>query len=209
MTKTTCTALVFAATFAIGTQAQAATVTVGPGGFDAGYATSITYEYDNAVARRGTANTRDNALNALGAADGDFFEIGFGSTIDLTFGTTFDTSVSIFEITFGSAARFPESVELLVGSGGSFTSVGSVSNVAAAGGVTVALGSGVFDTVRLIDTSPLSSSAQSDALGRLGGFDVDSVRVTPSVVPVPAALPLLAMGIGGLGLMARRRKSRT
>ncbi len=73
--------------------ASALIVTAGPGGFDNGFATSITF--DDAAAR-GTNNDRDNPLTALGSPNGNFFEIGFGSTIDLTFGSLFDTSISVF-----------------------------------------------------------------------------------------------------------------
>jgi hypothetical protein len=185
---------------------EAATVTTGPGGFDDGWATSITYEDDNTIARRGTNNGRDDPLNALGAPDGDFFEIGFGSTVDLTFGVGFNTSASVFEVTFNSVPSFPESVDLYVGDAGTFQFITSVSNLSAQGGVTVALPSvGSFDTVRLIDTSPLSSSIESDAYGPLGGFDLAGVRVAP--IPLPAAGWMLLAGLGGLAMVRRRQKA--
>ena len=53
--------------------ASAATVTAGPGGFNDGYATSITYDD---AAPRGTGNDRADPTNALGSTVGDFFEIG-------------------------------------------------------------------------------------------------------------------------------------
>lgn len=186
--------------------AEAATVTVGSGGFDDGWATTITYEDDNEVARRGTLNDRDNALNALGSSDGDFFELGFGSSADFTFGTVFDGSVSIFEITFGNAAGWPEEVDVYVGFAGAFQLADTFTNVAAQGGGDVplaALVGGPFDTIRLVDQSPLSSSGQSDSVGNLGGFDIDAVRVSP--VPIPAAVWLFASALGVFGYLGKQK----
>lgn len=188
--------------------AHAATVTAGPGGFNDGWATTITYESDNSFARRGTANDRDNALNALGPTDGDFFELGFRGTADFTFGKKFKTSAQIFEVTFGSASSFPEAVDVYVGDGGLFQFVARISNVAAQGGAVVSLAGLVgstFDTLRLSDASPLSSTAQSDQFGTLGGFDIDAVRVAP--VPLPAAGVMLLTALGGMAFLRRRRKT--
>ncbi|MEO1110839.1 MAG: VPLPA-CTERM sorting domain-containing protein [Pseudomonadota bacterium] len=169
--------------------------TAGAGGFDNGYATTITYD---ANAARGSANDRGNAENALGAADTSFFEIGFGSYIDLTFGTLFDTSVSVFEITFGNVLGWPESAEILVGDGIDFQLIATIGNLDAQGGGTVPIAlAGTFDTVRIKDTSPTRGLST-------GGFDVDAVRVTP--VPLPAALPLLGAGLAVLGFVGWRRR---
>ncbi|MEL6487161.1 MAG: VPLPA-CTERM sorting domain-containing protein, partial [Pseudomonadota bacterium] len=49
------------------------------------------------------------------------------------------------------------------------------------------------------------STANPRALGKPdGGVRITSLTV--EAVPVPAALPLMAAGIGGLSLMGRRRK---
>ena len=194
-------ALVTAA-FAVGASAaSAAVVTEGPGGFDDGWATEITFENDNSIAKRGTSNDRDDPLNALGATDGEFFEIGIGSTIDLTFGTLFDTSVNVIEVTFGNPANFVESANVYVGVGGSFTLVGQIFNTGAQDpGTTLSLNrlvGGPFDTIRLTDTTVTNAST--------GGFDVDSVRVEP--VPIPAAGLLLVGGLGLMGAMRARKKA--
>ncbi len=167
--------------------ANAAMVPAGPGGFDDGWATQIIYDD---AADRGTSNNRDNPLNALGAANGTFFEIGSGATADFTFGAQFNADVTIYEITFGNVSRWEESVDLFAGTAGdaaSFQAVGSITNAAAQGGVTLSLAavSGLFDTIRLVDTS-----------NRAGGFDVDAVRITP--VPLPAAAWLFLSALGAV-----------
>lgn len=178
--------------------ANAITVTAGPGGFDNGFATQITY--DDAAAR-GSSNNRDNPLNALGADDGSFFEIGFGSTVDLTFGTLFDTETTIFEVTFGDPAGFPEAAIIYAGLGGSFQLVTILlSNLDAQNGAILSLAglNGPFDTIRIQDASSPIRNAQT------GGFDIDSVRV--SAVPLPAALPLMGAGFAALGFIGWRRR---
>lgn len=168
------------------------TATVGLGGTDGGFATSITFDE---AARRGTSNDRDNALNALGATDGEFFEIGLRSTVDLTFGTLFTGSGSIVEVTFGrSPSSALETAEVRAGLNGTFTLIGTISNALETS--TVTFGAGVFDTLRLTDTTSTNATT--------GGFDIDSVNV--SAVPLPAAGLLLIGALGGLMGM-RRRKS--
>lgn len=189
---------------------SAAVVTAGPGGFDNGFATTITFEDDNVVARRGVANGRDNALNALGAADGGFFELGFGSTADFTFGTLFNGDVTAFEVTFGTPGAFPEIVEVSVGLGAApFTTIGTLTNSDASGangGSLTITGGGLFDTVRLTDMSPVTSTFENDVNGNpVGGFDINAVRV--SAVPVPAAGLLLLGALGGFAGLRRRRKA--
>ena len=179
---------------ALATSVNAATVTQGPGGFDDGWATTITY--DDAAAR-GSSHDRDNGLNALGAADGSFFELGFGGYADFTFGTMFDASVTVYEITFGAASHWPEAVRVLAGTGGSFVELGTITNAAATTGATLSAALGTFDTVRLIDVTDASRFHSSR-----GGFDVDAVRVAP--VPLPAGGLLLLTGV--VGAFALRRK---
>lgn len=44
-------------------------------------------------------------------------------------------------------------------------------------------------------------------VGGSGGVRIDSVALTPSAVPLPAALPLLGAGLGGLAMVRRRARS--
>lgn len=171
--------------------ADAALVTVSdPNSFNDGWAVSITY--DNAVSR-GTANDRDNPLNALGKDDGKFFELGTGGSADFGFGTLFNSAAVVFEVTFGNAANFPESVDVFAGLNGVFTFVTNLSNAVASSntGASLILPTGNFDTIRLTDTSNAP-----------GAFDVDAVRVSP--VPAPAAA-LLFLSAAGLAFGARKR----
>ena len=172
----------------IGGAASAATVAAGPGGLNDGWATAITY--DDAAAR-GTSNDRANPLNALGATDGKFFEIGRLSSIDLTFGSLFAGTAAVVEVTFGNRAGFVEFAEIFVGRDGVFTKVADISNAMQT--TVVSLGTGTFDTLRIVDATPGSGT---------GGFDIDSVRVSP--VPVPAAGFLLLGGLAGLVALRRR-----
>jgi hypothetical protein len=182
--------------------AAAAVTTVGPGGIDGGYATTITYEADNGIAKRGTSDDRANPLNALGASDGDFFEIGLGSYVDLTFGKLFDAEGIVIEVTRGSTTAWRETAKVFgILADGTPEFIADLDNTTA-GAQTLGISfpiDGPFDTLRIVDTSP------NPPTGSTGGFDIESVKV--ALVPVPAALPLLGLALAGLGFAARRRKA--
>jgi hypothetical protein len=164
-----------------------------------GYATSITYDD---AALRGSTNDRDNPDNALGATDGDFFEIGYGSTVDLTFGTLFRPSGTTVEITNGTRGpntSFFETITVFFGINGVFTQVATLTNAGPNGPLTLTFslpGGPSYDTIRFVDTTV-------GRPGPTGGWDIDSVRVSP--VPLPAAGLLLLAGLGGLAALRRRK----
>lgn len=157
------------------------------------YATGIDFD---AAAIRGTSQDRDDPTNALGDTLGDFFEIGLGAIADFTFGQSFTGFVTIVEVTFGDVASYSESVDVFLGRGGVFTFLASLSNLGATGpdGATLAI-DGVYDTVRLVDTTTEPRSL---------GFDVDRIAVSP--IPVPAAGLLLGGALAALALAGRARR---
>lgn len=179
--------------------AQAAVVTVGPGGFDNGYATRITFEDDLATARRGTANGRNNPFHALGSDANNFFEIGLGSSVTLTFGKAF-TGATIRERTDGNPAAWKETAMIeAIRRDGSTKLLGTFSNAQAQGsGLLLTMLDGPFEALRITDTSkPIPGNALT------GGFDIASVQVAP--IPVPAGILLLGTGLAAFGLLRRRR----
>ncbi len=146
-----------------------------------------------------------------GAPDGAFLSLGIGGSLVLGFGDTgpFTGGTVFFERTNGSPTGWPESVKVFVSLtntsvGGDWTEVGSLSNTGsveetpitnATRGYLLNIGQ-TFNYLKLVDTSTAGSSSNA-------GWDVDAVRVAP--IPVPAALPLLLAGIGGLAWAGRRR----
>lgn len=158
---------------------------------------------------RGTSNDRDNQNNAFGAADGSFFELGYGAVVEFQFGTPTGQSFfgpgSVVEVTNGNADNWPEAVKIEVGMKGDASSfVTALPNPFTNTGSNSFTFSGIFDTIRLTDMTlalfGTSPSTQSDG----GGFDVDSIGVSP--VPVPAAGLLLLTALGGAAALRRRRK---
>ena len=189
-------------TMATATITEAAIVTVGSDVFDDGYATSITYDTD---ALRGTENDRDNPFNALGATDDAFFEIGLGSTVELTFGTRFTSPGNVVEVTFGDPSNFIETALFFVGlagDAGSFVAINQnpIVNQSAQNGVAFTFAGGPFDTLRITDTSQPPNDNSTT-----GGFDIESIRIT--TIPVPASGLLLLSAFGGIAIGRRRRKA--
>lgn len=161
---------------------------------------SVIYATDVTVIDRGedqgTTNGRDNENNLLDATDGDFYELGRGGSVVLTFGDPtgqlFGINGVITEVTFGKVENHPESVDVFASIGGGvWELVASVLNTGAQSGISFVL-NGPFDALKLVDTTTFNRS---------GGFDVDSVGVR--AVPAPAGIFLLGVGIIFLGLRKR------
>jgi hypothetical protein len=74
------------------------------------------------------------------------------------------------------------------------------------GTTSITSGSGAFTTVSPTGFTNITSLVFTRTAGitRIDNIVLTYEDVTP--VPVPAALPLLLAGIGGLGLMARRKR---
>ena len=62
----------------------------------------------------------------------------------------------------------------------------------------------------LVEIGMLNGALFEEAAGPLVGFDgaqqVGTWTITEEVTPIPAALPLFATGLGGLGVLGWRRK---
>ena len=61
-----------------------------------------------------------------------------------------------------------------------------------------------FDMVQFV-TFELFDAGEG-ASGAIDNLTFEAVGMPPAPIPVPAALPLMLVGLGGLGLMARRRR---
>lgn len=149
--------------------------------------------------------------NALGAPDNLFLSLGLGGTAVFDFGTAFQGTAQVFEVTFGCTlaggicTSHPEQVEVFVGNSytldsfdlSGFVSKGLVTNGNAQGGGSVIV-DGPFSFLALVDRSSLLGPISTD------GFDVDAVSV--AAVPLPAALPLFGAALGLFGLFGWRRR---
>jgi hypothetical protein len=184
--------------------APAAVITESIGGPVDYFAKTVTYNNDVVVAGRGTENGRDSGLNALGASDGDFFEIGLFDTVEFTFGTLFSGPGAVVEVTFGRLQGWPEFANFEVGYQGVFTLIDNnpISNQTP-GAITLLFGSGPFDTIRV--TNAAGTIVNNCGGNQCGGFDIDSIKV--SAVPLPASVLLLLGALGGLGLCTRKGKA--
>lgn len=184
--------------------APAAIVTDSIGGPIDYFAKTVTYNNDIVAAGRGTADDRDNALNALGANDGKFFEIGLYDTVDFTFGTLFQGPGAVVEVTFGNRDNWPEFAIVEVGYQGVFAAIDNnpISNQTA-GSIALLFGAGPFDTIRV--RSAAGTTISNCGGNQCGGFDIDAIKV--SAIPLPASALLLLGALGGLGAMGRRRRA--
>lgn len=181
--------------------------------FGAAQASTVIYASDAEIIEdgpRGETNDRDNIENAYGAPDGDFFELGYGATVDFYFDSDFTgPSGSVVEITNGNADNWLEGVIVQVGNtvDDVFTSLATVTPdvLLNTGDGTFTFSGGPFNTIRLIDVTcdeDLVPGGKCDTA--TGGFDVDSIGVM-AVVPLPAAGLMLLTAIGGIAALRRRK----
>lgn len=155
---------------------------------------------------------RSNPLNALGAAQNNdtvnFFALGFGGSITISFGVDFTDRVWITETTYGNPSSHPEAAEIFVGVGSAWSSatyysLGVMSNENDGAPISLTQAnalSGVtsYRFLRIEDrTSPLVHASSAD------GFDLDGVAAV--AVPGPATASLLALAVLARG----RRRART
>jgi hypothetical protein len=147
---------------------------------------------------QGTSNDRGNINNAFGAADGLFYEMGIGGSVDFLFGNPagqlFSGNGFLTEVTFGNPLNFLESVDIYVGYEGVFTFLTSVVNTGAQSGFQFMV-NGFADTLRLVDTTAGLNTPS------VGGFDVDSISVTE--VSAPGTMVLLGAGLFLIGMRKR------
>jgi hypothetical protein len=135
---------------------------------------------------------RSDPTAALGAEDGSFVSLGLGGSIVLAFAQPFKAVGEIFEVSFNDKKKHPESADVYVGNGTSWTLVASIKNYLA----TTFSASGYFTQIKIVDTTTKGPS--------FDGWDLDAVAVSP--VPVPAAGLMLGGALLGLGSLRRRAK---
>lgn len=150
------------------------------------------------------------ALARVEARDGSFLSLGTGGSIVLGFGTGSFVGTTLFEVTNNCATggtgcgHWPESVEIHIGNSpiGDWSLAGTITNSdtpASVTGNTRGYSLNIdspFSFLRLVDTSTFGAASNA-------GWDIDAVSVAP--IPVPAALPLLLAGLGGMAFVGRRR----
>lgn len=167
------------------------------GSLQATSANAALIEYASAVA--GTSGSfSGSATNTLGAPDGLFIQLAFGSSITLDFGSSLSpTSVQLIFTIDDIAPAFADIA--VSNDNSSFTNLGNTGDANGTPG-SVSFGVNVpFRYVRVTD------DGLGDPRFPTLGFDLDAVGRT-TAVPLPAALPLFASGLGVLGLLGWRRR---
>lgn len=146
------------------------------------------------------------ASNALGATDDRFYSLGLGGVLTLGFDRTISgpSEIRVTEVTFPfvNLARYREAVDVFAVLGNSRTLVGRLANFEALGGAVLTF-DGPFDALQFVDVTRIAYQNSPSA----DGFDIDSVQVTSSPMPVslPASGAALLVGIG-IGALAHRRR---
>ncbi|MFS4436782.1 PEP-CTERM sorting domain-containing protein [Paracoccaceae bacterium GXU_MW_L88] len=177
-----------------------------------------------------TDATRTDANNALGAPDDKFLSLGVAKNgmangaVVLSFDNQMFDTGTVYEVTFNcndvgadGCADYSEHANVYFGNdpfewdgtagtlgdylANNFSLAGVVGNADAQGGVSVTRIDGPFKYIGIVNNT-IGGDAYFGP--NADGFDVNAVSISP--VPVPAALPLLGLGILGLGMVSRRRR---
>ncbi|MGD9692117.1 MAG: hypothetical protein AB7G17_04715 [Phycisphaerales bacterium] len=158
------------------------------------------------------SNDRSNPNNALGAPQNNdsinFYALGFGGSITISFGVDFTDRVWITETTYGNPSSYPEAAEIFVGVGGawntaSYYSLGVLQNVNDTAPISLSAanalsGVSAYQFLRIEDRSnPALHSGSAD------GFDVDGVASIAVPAPMTAGVLALALPVAGW----RRRRT--
>ena len=172
--------------------------------------TAFALSYATNVLWNNTAGVSDPARidrdNAIGAPDGKFLSIGVGGIAAFDFGVSFNSTASVFEITWGNRSAYPEYAKVFVGNTAfsldlkDYKEVGIIRNNLEQNVIDLSsLAGNPFQYLLLQDIT----GGFSDGIAAGDGFDVDAVGVSP--VPEPATVLLLSSGLLGLAGFSRKR----
>ena len=172
--------------------------------------TAFALSYATNVLWNNTAGVSDPARidrdNALGAPDDKFLSIGIGGLAAFDFGVSFNSTASVFEITWGNRNAYPEYAKVFVGNTAfsldlkDYKEVGIIRNNLEQNVIDLTgLAGNPFQYLLLQDIT----SDYPDGIATGDGFDVNAVGVSP--VPEPATVLLLSSGLLGLAGFSRKR----
>lgn len=194
-------------------------------------ASTVTFFTDKAsfdAATTGVTFTTDDFSTDIAAAESITFSSGVTSTLrggDITIAVTFGdnqvgssrySSVTDGGGSFGAETidwLFPSAVTAIafdysdVDLGGLNIQVGGVTRDVVNSGISTFQDGflGLVSTTALTSLTFGNSGSSSPDLFQLDNLQFGAAASDPSVIPLPAALPLLLAGLGGLGLLRARR----
>ncbi|WP_195822746.1 VPLPA-CTERM sorting domain-containing protein [Roseobacter sp. MH60115] len=190
----------FCALAAIALPAQAATVTMDLTNTVPGFQDGFVNSGDTVRADGFSLTFRNIEANGFSYSkvdsDGTWFGLSAGgeiTSVDLVFGV--DTIVETYDIGFGLGTGADTAAFQISGANGT-----SGLNSLDPGG-TYAFDMGTIPVFLAGETYTLTNNA---LFATIAAFELSSPQ-SPSVVPLPASLPLLLAGFGAIGLLRRRR----